>query len=97
MATNTHNTSNLLRLLAVVLSIVMLAAACGSDSDDASGDAESGFVSDAAGDAAEAVEEAVEDVVSDDSERVFTDSDDAMEEDAMADETAVMDDEFELA
>ena len=97
MATNTHNTSNLLRLLAVVLSIVMLAAACGSDSEDASGDAESGFVSDAtdaAGDAAEAVEEAVEDAMEDDSgdaESVFTDSDTALtsddaveEEDAMA-------------
>ena len=92
MATNTHNTSNLLRLLAVVLSIVMLAAACGSDAADVvdeSTDAESGFVSDAAdsaGDAAEAVEDvanAADEVGSDDSERVFTDSDNAMEEDAM--------------
>ena len=95
MATNTHNTSNLLRLLAVVLSIVMLAAACGSDSDDASGDAESGFVdqaTDAAEDTADAVE-TVEDAASDDSgasERVF--ADDAMEEEEAMEEVDAMED-----
>ncbi len=89
MATNTHNTSNLLRLLAVVLSIVMLASACGSDSADVA-DAEGEFAVDEASDASDDAEESFSSGVetTDSAEEVV---EQAMEDDAMEEEEAMED------
>jgi Ca-activated chloride channel family protein len=88
MATNTHHSTSLLRLLAAVLSIVLLATACGSDASDSSTDEEASFVDDAS----DAVEETIESsdelsVSGTDSEESFVVEEEAMEEeDAMADD-----------
>ena len=86
MATNTHNTSNLLRLLAVVLSIVMLASACGSDSADIA-DAEGDFAVDAATDASDDAEESFSGVDTADAAEEVVEQ--AMEDDAMEEEEAM--------